>query len=79
MSPLRVSDLIGLDVRLHIVEYLNRELDAPHFDSEPFCARKSQGEIGKEERARILRLAVLKRRTISSARHRPTNCLTFSI
>ncbi len=31
MGPLKVSDLVGLDVRLRIAEYLHRTLDAPHF------------------------------------------------
>ena len=31
MGPLRVSDLVGLDVRLSIAEYLHAELGAPHF------------------------------------------------
>jgi len=31
MGPLRLTDLIGLDVRLEIAEYLHRTLDAEHF------------------------------------------------
>ncbi len=31
MGPLRLTDLIGLDVRLEIAEYLHRTLDSEHF------------------------------------------------
>ena len=32
MGPLRVSDLVGLDVRLTIAEYLHETLGEPHFE-----------------------------------------------
>ncbi len=32
MGPLRLTDLVGLDVRMAIAEHLARTLDAPHFE-----------------------------------------------
>jgi 3-hydroxybutyryl-CoA dehydrogenase len=49
MGPLRVSDLVGLDVRLNIAEYLHRELDAPHFRPPEILRDKvRRGELGKK-------------------------------
>lgn len=49
MGPLRVSDLVGLDVRLHIAEYLHRELRAPHFEAPAILREKvAKGELGKK-------------------------------
>ena len=49
MGPLRVSDLVGLDVRLHIAEYLHRELKAPHFEPPRILREKvAKGELGKK-------------------------------
>jgi 3-hydroxybutyryl-CoA dehydrogenase len=49
MGPLRVSDLVGLDVRLHIAEYLHRELNAPHFEPPAILREKVvKGEWGKK-------------------------------
>ena len=49
MGPLRVSDLVGLDVRLHIAEYLHRELKAPHFEPPGILRDKvARGELGKK-------------------------------
>jgi 3-hydroxybutyryl-CoA dehydrogenase len=49
MGPLRVSDLIGLDVRLNIAEYLHRQLGAPHFEPPDILRRKVRdGELGKK-------------------------------
>jgi 3-hydroxybutyryl-CoA dehydrogenase len=49
MGPLRVSDLVGLDVRLRIAEYLHRELNAPHFDPPRILREKvARGELGKK-------------------------------
>jgi 3-hydroxybutyryl-CoA dehydrogenase len=49
MGPLRVSDLVGLDVRLQIAEYLHRELDAPHFRPPEILRDKvRRGELGKK-------------------------------
>jgi 3-hydroxybutyryl-CoA dehydrogenase len=49
MGPLRVSDLVGLDVRLHIAEYLHRELKAPHFEPPAILREKvAKGELGKK-------------------------------
>lgn len=45
MGPLRVSDLVGLDVRLAIAEILHRELDAEHF--RPPAILKEKVEAGK--------------------------------
>jgi 3-hydroxybutyryl-CoA dehydrogenase len=49
MGPLRVSDLVGLDVRLSIAEYLHRELKAPHFQPPEILRQKVRnGELGKK-------------------------------
>jgi 3-hydroxybutyryl-CoA dehydrogenase len=49
MGPLRVSDLVGLDVRLRIAEYLHRELGAPHFEPPAILRRKvAAGELGRK-------------------------------
>jgi 3-hydroxybutyryl-CoA dehydrogenase len=49
MGPLRVSDLVGLDVRLTIAEYLHRELDAPHFEPPAILRDKVRaGELGRK-------------------------------
>jgi 3-hydroxybutyryl-CoA dehydrogenase len=50
MGPLRLTDLVGLDVRLHIAEYLSRNLpDAQHFEP-PALLRQmvEQGKLGKK-------------------------------
>ncbi len=49
MGPLRVSDLVGLDVRLAIAEYLYRELGEPHYAPPGILRRKvSAGELGQK-------------------------------
>jgi len=49
MGPLRVSDLVGLDVRLAIAEYLQRELNDVRFAPPEILRHKVQaGELGKK-------------------------------
>ena len=49
MGPLRLTDLVGLDVRLDIAEYLHRELQDPKFDPPRILREKVQrGELGKK-------------------------------
>ena len=49
MGPLRLTDLVGLDVRLHIAEYLHRELHDPKFEPPGILREKVQrGELGKK-------------------------------
>jgi 3-hydroxybutyryl-CoA dehydrogenase len=49
MGPLRLTDLVGLDVRLNIAEYLHRELDDPKFDPPRILRDKvRRGELGKK-------------------------------
>ena len=49
MGPLRVSDLVGLDVRLRIAEYLHGELGAAHFEPPAILRQKVRdGELGKK-------------------------------
>lgn len=49
MGPLRLTDLVGLDIRLHIADYLHQELH-----SEVFCApdllrqKVAAGKLGKK-------------------------------
>ena len=49
MGPLRLTDLVGLDVRLAIAEYLHRELEAEQF-CPPALLRKmvAEGKLGKK-------------------------------
>jgi len=49
MGPLRLTDLVGLDVRLDIAEYLHRELHDPKFEPPRILREKVQrGELGKK-------------------------------
>jgi 3-hydroxybutyryl-CoA dehydrogenase len=49
MGPLRLTDLVGLDVRLDIAEYLHRELQDPKFEPPRILREKVQrGELGKK-------------------------------
>ena len=49
MGPLRLTDLVGLDVRLQIAEYLQRELADPKFEPPRVLREKvRRGELGKK-------------------------------
>jgi 3-hydroxybutyryl-CoA dehydrogenase len=49
MGPLRLSDLVGLDVRLKIAEYLHRELgDAAFAPPQVLRDKVQRGELGKK-------------------------------
>ena len=49
MGPLKTSDLVGLDVRLAIAEYLFRELREPHYRPPAILREKVRaGELGKK-------------------------------
>lgn len=49
MGPLRVSDLVGLDVRLAIAEYLHRELEDERYAPPAILRRMVEaGELGKK-------------------------------
>lgn len=51
MGPLRVSDLVGLDVRLAIAENLHRALGESHFRPPEILRKKVQeGKLGKKTR-----------------------------
>jgi len=49
MGPLRLTDLVGLDVRLRIAEYLHRELGGVQYEP-PAVLRKlvAEGKLGKK-------------------------------
>ncbi|MCA8949728.1 MAG: 3-hydroxyacyl-CoA dehydrogenase family protein [Planctomycetes bacterium] len=49
MGPLRLTDLVGLDVRLAIADYLRRELDLPGFEA-PALMRKmvADNQLGQK-------------------------------
>jgi 3-hydroxybutyryl-CoA dehydrogenase len=49
MGPLRLTDLVGLDVRLRIAEYLHRELGGPQYEP-PAILRQlvEEGKLGKK-------------------------------
>jgi 3-hydroxybutyryl-CoA dehydrogenase len=48
MGPLKLTDLVGLDVRLSIAEYLGREL-GPRFEAPTLLRQKvARGELGKK-------------------------------
>jgi 3-hydroxybutyryl-CoA dehydrogenase len=49
MGPLRLTDLVGLDVRLQIAEYLHRALADPKFEPPRILREKvRRGELGKK-------------------------------
>jgi 3-hydroxybutyryl-CoA dehydrogenase len=49
MGPLRLTDLVGLDVRLEIARYLSRELDGDRFRPPELLERMVQdGKLGKK-------------------------------
>lgn len=49
MGPLKLTDLVGLDVRLSIAEYLNRELGSETFRPPDVLRRMvSEGKLGKK-------------------------------
>jgi 3-hydroxybutyryl-CoA dehydrogenase len=49
MGPLKVTDLVGLDVRLAVAEYLHRELGDPHYAPPAILRHKVRdGELGKK-------------------------------
>ncbi len=49
MGPLRLTDLVGLDVRLKIAEYLHRTLGAEHFAPPQILkSMVAQGKLGKK-------------------------------
>jgi len=49
MGPLRLTDLVGLDVRLHIAEYLHGKLGSEAFRAPEILRRMvSEGKLGKK-------------------------------
>ena len=49
MGPLRLTDLVGLDVRLHIAEYLHAELGSERFRPPDILRRMvAEGKLGKK-------------------------------
>jgi 3-hydroxybutyryl-CoA dehydrogenase len=49
MGPLKLTDLVGLDVRLHIAEYLHRELGSESFRPPEILRRMvAEGKLGKK-------------------------------
>lgn len=49
MGPLRLTDLVGLDVRLSIADYLRDKLDSPAFTAPPLMrAMVAAGKLGKK-------------------------------
>jgi 3-hydroxybutyryl-CoA dehydrogenase len=52
MGPLKLTDLVGLDVRLNIAEYLHRELGSDSFRPPEVLRRMvSEGKLGKKSGA----------------------------
>lgn len=49
MGPLRLTDLVGLDVRMAIADYLRKELDHPGFEVPELMRRMvAEGRLGKK-------------------------------
>jgi 3-hydroxybutyryl-CoA dehydrogenase len=49
MGPLKLTDLVGLDVRLDIARYLHEKLGAPHFKPPAILERLvAEGHLGKK-------------------------------
>ncbi len=56
MGPLKLTDLVGLDVRLAIAEYLYRALEDAHFEPPQILrAKVAKGELGKKTGAGFYR------------------------
>jgi 3-hydroxybutyryl-CoA dehydrogenase len=49
MGPLKLTDLVGLDVRLAIAEHLAKELDERRFAPPPLLRRMvAEGRLGRK-------------------------------
>jgi 3-hydroxybutyryl-CoA dehydrogenase len=49
MGPLALTDLVGLDVRLAIADYLAKELQHPGFEAPALMRRMvAEGKLGKK-------------------------------
>jgi len=49
VGPLKLTDMVGLDVRQHIGEYLAQELDNPAFSPPALmCQMVAEGKLGKK-------------------------------
>ena len=49
IGPLKLTDLVGVDVRMHIGEYLAKELGNPAFEPPPLMrAMVAEGRLGKK-------------------------------
>jgi len=49
MGPLKLTDLVGLDVRLAIAQYLHQALGEPQFEPPQILRDKvAKGELGKK-------------------------------
>jgi 3-hydroxybutyryl-CoA dehydrogenase len=49
MGPLKLTDLVGLDVRLAIADYLRKELNHPGFEAPALMRRMvAEGKLGKK-------------------------------
>jgi 3-hydroxybutyryl-CoA dehydrogenase len=49
MGPLKLTDLVGLDVRLAIADYLKKELNHPGFEAPALMRRMvAEGKLGKK-------------------------------
>jgi 3-hydroxybutyryl-CoA dehydrogenase len=49
MGPLRLTDLVGLDVRLTIADYLRTRLNSPVFAAPELLRRMvAEGKLGKK-------------------------------
>ncbi|UCD23196.1 MAG: 3-hydroxyacyl-CoA dehydrogenase family protein [Gemmatimonadota bacterium] len=49
MGPLKVSDIVGLDIRLSIAESLHSQMNEPHFEPPTILRRMVQeGKLGKK-------------------------------
>ena len=49
IGPLKLSDLVGLDVRLAIAEYLYQALELPHYAPPRILKDKvAKGELGRK-------------------------------
>jgi 3-hydroxybutyryl-CoA dehydrogenase len=49
MGPFELADLVGLDVRLEITEYLHKELGGDQFKPAPILKRLvAEGRLGRK-------------------------------
>jgi 3-hydroxyacyl-CoA dehydrogenase len=79
MGPLRLTDLVGLDVRLGIAEYLHETLGQDHFQPPELLRRKVARESWGRSRARVSTAGTTEARTHTGGRSPPVEFETILV